>query len=337
MFRTFNAGKAFGIPVSIHWSLSALFLGLGLYGLHKGGLRDAAASVGFFLIVFASVLLHELGHVVAARWFGIRTESISLNCLGGSANFATEMQRPIERFVITIAGPLVNTIITVASFVGLIVINPTFEGQSIFSLEEILIATIVVNAMLAVTNMLPIYPLDGGHIMRALISSFLSTENAKRVTFSITFLGATALATFGLYIGSWVTVGTLIFLLLLSYMELGNGINLLQKLISVMRTQEALGQILDIQSKGFDRELVAKAVIPCKIPRQFVAFTSDGRYFARTQHWAAYNHIDDRIGQMKVILAYMKTARKVGGKLRLVTQYELDAIEKADQTATPPV
>lgn len=335
MFKTINAGKTFGIPVSIHWSLTALFLGLGLYGLYEGGLTQAAESVGLWLIVFVSVFFHELGHVVAAKQFDLRTEAITLSCLGGTARFEKPMDRPLARFVISLAGPLVNVLFAIASFIALLAIHPTFEVKSIFTLEGFLIATIALNVVLFCFNMLPIYPLDGGQIMRALFSSVLSTENAKRVTFIMTVLGAIALAVYGFSERSWITVGFSIFLLLTSYLELGRGLSRLQKAISAMRTKEAVDQMLDIQSKGFDHELVAKAVVPSKIPGQFIAFDADGRDFAYAAHWAGYESVDDRIGQMKVILAYMKTAKRVGGTFRWVSQHELEEIEKAKREVEP--
>ncbi|WP_315922463.1 site-2 protease family protein [Mesorhizobium sp. SP-1A] len=337
MFKTINAGKTFGIPVSIHWSLTALFLGLGLYGFYEGGVAQAAESVGLWLIVFVSVFFHELGHVAAAKQFGITAVSITLSCIGGSANFATPLDRPLARFVISLAGPLVNVLFAIASFIALLAIHPTFEVKSIFTLEGFLIATIALNVVLFCFNMLPIYPLDGGQIMRALFSSVLSTENAKRVTFVMTVLGAIALAVYGFSEKSWITVGFSIFLLLTSYLELGRGLKRLQNAISSMRTKEAVAQMLDIQSKGFDRELVAKAVVPSKIPGQFVAFDADGRDFAYAAHWAGYESVDDRISQMKVILAHMKTAKRVGGAFRWVSQYELEEFAKAKREAEPSV
>src|SRR5689334_147504 len=112
MFRSWKLGNAFGIGIYVHWS----FLLLPLFAVYSQRetietVQQAAFVVAVILTLFGCVLLHELGHALMARRFGIRTRDITLLPIGGVARLERMTERPWEEFWIAVAGPAVNVVI----------------------------------------------------------------------------------------------------------------------------------------------------------------------------------------------------------------------------------
>lgn len=150
-------GTLFGIPVRGHWStaLVALLLGANLT-IALGVIGGAIAIVAFFV----SLVLHELGHALVARRFGVGTQHIDLWALGGVARLDREPPTPLADGLIAAAGPLVN----IALGGGLLVaaaLSDDWAGSTI------VVWLAIVNLALAAFNLLPGAPLDGGRIVRA--------------------------------------------------------------------------------------------------------------------------------------------------------------------------
>jgi Zn-dependent protease len=148
-----NLGRYSGIPVRAHWSvgLVAVFFGTNLaatYGVVAGILATAA--------FFMSILLHEFGHALVARRYGVNTESIDLWALGGMARLDRESPTPKADGLIAVAGPAVSL------GIGVIAVGLAFIFQS-----NVLLLIGGINIVLAVFNMLPGAPLDGGRVLRA--------------------------------------------------------------------------------------------------------------------------------------------------------------------------
>lgn len=326
MIKTINKGRIFGIPLTIHWSFSALLVGLSVYGYFEGGIWNLFESLTFWSTLFASVLLHELGHAGAAALFGIKTSKISLNFMGGAAHFERQFSKPVERFVITLAGPLVNLVIAISGF-ALFVFEFVEPQTSVsLSLEGFVTTVVAVNAILFVFNMLPIYPLDGGQILRALIGSILKSEWEKRGTVVFTAIGASALAVYGLYEGSWIFVGLAIFLMVATSFEMG-GAKKMQRGINSLQTKEALKELSAISSRGFDRDLVAVSAVPGSVGGKFVVLDKDGLLYSKSDHWAISEGTDDRIIQMKVILNNIESAKLIGGRFQWMSDHEIESLE----------
>lgn len=176
MFKTLYLGNISGIRIYIHWS----FWWLTLYVLISGlgdGFRNAISSVGFLFAVFGCVFLHELGHAFSGRWFRVPTQDITLLPIGGLARMGSIPAGPKAEFVIAICGPLVNVAIAVLLYLFFPIKIPDAGG---FSISELSPPTqmFLVNVMLAVFNMLPVYPMDGGRILRALLQFVVSRRTA---------------------------------------------------------------------------------------------------------------------------------------------------------------
>jgi Zn-dependent protease len=178
MFRSLKLGRLFGIPLYIHWTFWILPLWVIL--AHGGAAPLFFLAVMFTL--FGCVVLHELGHAMAARAFGIRTRDITLYPIGGVARLERMSEKPGEELAIAVAGPAVNIVLagafTLLWVLGAIA-SPTVFPQTILS--EFLRALIDVNIWMMLFNMIPAFPLDGGRVFRALLCFFLDRLRATRV------------------------------------------------------------------------------------------------------------------------------------------------------------
>ena len=146
-------GTYAGIPVRAHWSMAIVAVWFGvLLSVDLGVVGGVIATVVFF----ASILAHEFGHAMVARHYGVRTESIDLWALGGVARLDRESPSPLADGLIAIAGPAVSFLIGVAAF-----------GTGVALDSDVLRWVGFVNVVLAVFNMLPGAPLDGGRVLRA--------------------------------------------------------------------------------------------------------------------------------------------------------------------------
>ncbi len=156
-----------GIPLRLHWS----FLGLALVVLASRGLSSglpaAADSLVFGALLFGSVLLHELGHALVGRFFGVRTRDITLYPFGGIARMEAARLSPRAEVVIALAGPLTNLLLAGLALLGLLAGLP-------------LGALLLVNLSLALFNLLPAWPMDGGRVLRGWLSPRLGAERASR-------------------------------------------------------------------------------------------------------------------------------------------------------------
>ena len=147
-------GTYAGIPVRAHWSMALVALWFGvILSRDLGVFGGVVATVAFF----ASILAHEFGHAMVARRYGVNTESIDLWALGGVARLDRESPSPRADGLIAVAGPAVSLLIGVAAF-----------GAGIALQSSVLVWVGFVNGVLAVFNMLPGAPLDGGRVLRAI-------------------------------------------------------------------------------------------------------------------------------------------------------------------------
>jgi Zn-dependent protease len=146
-------GTYAGIPVRAHWSMALVAVWFGvLLTADLGLLGGLVATVAFF----TSILAHEFGHAMVARHYGVRTESIDLWALGGVARLDRESPSPRADGLIAVAGPVVSLLIGLIAF-----------GASLALESTVLLWVGFVNGILAVFNMLPGAPLDGGRVLRA--------------------------------------------------------------------------------------------------------------------------------------------------------------------------
>jgi len=169
------------------------WIGFELY--RRGGTEAAVSGLLFILALFLCVLLHEFGHALAARSFGIRTPMITLLPIGGLASIERIPKKPTQEIFIAVAGPLVNVVIVAVLWLTRS-LGPPWQWNITPTLEEPLPLTqqlLIINIMLVLFNMLPVFPMDGGRVFRALLAFALpwakATEIAALIGQSLAILG----------------------------------------------------------------------------------------------------------------------------------------------------
>jgi Zn-dependent protease len=204
--RSFRLAEYFGIEVRIHWSFAALVGGLGLWVLAETGSPQA---VGRILIpigmVFLCVVLHEYGHALTARHFGIRTRAITLLPIGGVAVLERNPSSPVQELWIAAAGPAVNFLLAGLIFALMLTTGGISSGLFSGSAEASTLSWLFrLNLLLGVFNLLPALPMDGGRILRASLALRMSNLEATRIASRAARGIAALMIFFGLTRGEWM-------------------------------------------------------------------------------------------------------------------------------------
>jgi Zn-dependent protease len=202
--RRFALGTFAGITLYVHWTF---FLLLAFVAFSPASLGSETTGFALALVVslFACVTLHEYGHAMAARLFGIRTRDITLLPIGGVARLERMPRDPWQEIVVALAGPAVNVVIAISLVIGLRFLGPinpmeVLDGGE--SLQRFLLVLTLQNIFLCVFNLLPAFPMDGGRVLRALLAMVLPYPDATRVAARIGQVLAILLGISGLLIGS---------------------------------------------------------------------------------------------------------------------------------------
>ena len=183
MGKSLKFGTIAGIRIQVHWTFSLIIAWIVMTNLIAGnGLLAALSGVAFVLVLFGCVVLHELGHALAARCYGIPTRDITLLPIGGVARLEQMPRKPTQELVVALAGPMVNVMIAAGLFVLLAprggfanFASAPFEGGSFLH------RLMFVNIALVAFNLLPAFPMDGGRVVRALLAMFMDYVRAKQV------------------------------------------------------------------------------------------------------------------------------------------------------------
>ena len=184
---SWKIGEFAGIGVYMHTTFLLLLGWVAFTGwLQARTLMGALGSVVFILALFLVVVLHEYGHALTARKFGIKTRDITLLPIGGVARLERMPDDPKQELWVALAGPAVNVVIAAVLFVWLAVTNAmqplsalTVTGGSF--IERLM----VVNVILVVFNMIPAFPMDGGRVVRALLAMRLEYTKATQIAASL--------------------------------------------------------------------------------------------------------------------------------------------------------
>lgn len=175
---TIKLGTAFGIDVLLHWSFFLLPLLLGWFAWANGhSISQTAVWAVLLVVVLGSVLLHELGHALMARKLGIPIIDIVLTPICGLARLERSPASPWDEVRVALAGPLGNLLIAIALGAVLWFRKVAFTWDPGVIGGSILLTLFWINLCLCVINLLPIFPMDGGRIFRALLA--MVTNNAK--------------------------------------------------------------------------------------------------------------------------------------------------------------
>lgn len=200
-----------GIDIKLHFTFPLILILAALqFGLAAGGWGGALFGVAAISLLFVLVTLHELGHAFAAQRYHVEVKQIVLSPIGGVAQLAEIPDNPRQELVIAAAGPAVNFAFAVlaAPLVALFGIDlalpsALFAGDASFGLETLFSYVFVTNILLALFNLLPAFPLDGGRILRALLALRMDYVRATNAAAAIGRASALVLGLYGLMTGGF--------------------------------------------------------------------------------------------------------------------------------------
>ncbi|MFD1912930.1 site-2 protease family protein [Halodurantibacterium flavum] len=182
MTWSFPIGRLLGSELRVHATFFLLLLWIGAAAWIAGGPGAAVANIAFIAALFACVVAHEYGHALMARRFGIATPDITLLPIGGMARLERMPEKPGQEIAVALAGPAVNVVIWA---VLVLVTGVETRMQSLEQVENpamgFLSRLAAVNLFLVLFNMLPAFPMDGGRVLRALLSYRMDRVRATRI------------------------------------------------------------------------------------------------------------------------------------------------------------
>ncbi|WP_424931576.1 site-2 protease family protein [Amaricoccus macauensis] len=179
---SFKLGRFAGIDVNVHATFFLLLAWFGyFYWSATGTVAGTLNGIALILLLFLCVLLHEYGHALAARRFGIRTKDITLLPIGGVAMLEKMPDDPKQEVIVALAGPAVN--VAIAAFLFLLIALGGQEGSLLqFDVDRgsLLPTLLTTNIILAIFNLLPAFPMDGGRVLRAVLAMRMDRVRATR-------------------------------------------------------------------------------------------------------------------------------------------------------------
>jgi Zn-dependent protease/CBS domain-containing protein len=200
MSWSLNIGSVAGTVVRLHITFVLFLAWIFVANYVSNGAATAWHSLFFLVLLFLCVLLHEFGHIFTARAFGVSTPYVTLLPIGGVAQLERIPEEPWKEFLIAIAGPAVNVIITIAlvTFAGAHLQMSAATGIDSMNIPMV-DRLAMVNLLLAGFNLIPAFPMDGGRVLRAILASRLGFVRATERAAMIGQLTAFALGFIGLF------------------------------------------------------------------------------------------------------------------------------------------
>lgn len=183
---SFHLSRIAGIDVRIHFTFVLLLVWFGFVYYAEGGQAAMFAGLSFIILLFVCVVLHEFGHALAARAYGINTPDITLLPIGGVARLERMPDKPWQELVVALAGPAVNVVIAFALYV---VIGRFFQAGELEQIAEgggnLLTRLLAINVILVVFNLLPAFPMDGGRVLRAVLAMRMKHARATQIAATV--------------------------------------------------------------------------------------------------------------------------------------------------------
>jgi Zn-dependent protease/CBS domain-containing protein len=198
---SFKLGRFLGIDVFVHFTFLILLAVIGIaHWMPMRSYVDALDGVIFFSLLFLCVLLHEYGHALMARRFGVGTQDITLLPIGGVARLESIPEKPIQELLVALAGPAVNVIIALL-LAAWLTLSHAWQPLSALGIAEggMMERLLAVNLGLILFNMLPAFPMDGGRVLRALLAMRMDYARATHLAARVGKGMAILFAIYGLF------------------------------------------------------------------------------------------------------------------------------------------
>lgn len=194
-------GSVGGIGVYLHWTF-ALLVGW-IFFAHLGAGQtpaQALVGVGFILALFTCIVLHEFGHALTAKRYGIMTRDITLLPIGGVARLESIPEKPMQEFWVALAGPAVNAVIAGLLFVVLKGFNHPLQALDVGDFKGGFLEQLMwVNLFIGAFNLLPAFPMDGGRVLRSLLAMRTNRRRATIIAANIGQMMAILFGVIGLF------------------------------------------------------------------------------------------------------------------------------------------
>lgn len=217
LFYCVKACDILGVSILVHWSLILAFVSLVFY--------QWVDPVMFF-ICFASIVPHELAHIVYARRYGINCDKVILTPLGGVALLEKSPEKPWEEFVVAVAGPICSLILALAfipfMFLRIALVGPEVpeSPELLTTIDKILLYGCAINFVIFGFNLLPIFPMDGGRMLRAFLGNFFDYLTSTILTIRFGEVLAAILSILSLAVGQLDMMFIMVTVVILAEMEL---------------------------------------------------------------------------------------------------------------------
>ncbi len=202
-----DIGRIFGIRFRIHVTFLLLVLFVFVSVTDEHGFQRGLWATLFICAVFACVLIHEIGHSLIARRFGKEAKSITLLPIGGVATMEEMPEKPAQEITMALVGPLINLAIAgvlyaiVGRWTGIGV--PTVQPDSS---RSFLAGLIGINIMLAIFNLIPAFPMDGGRVLRGLLALTMDYVTATSVAVGVGQILAMVFIFYGVFYSWWIAI-----------------------------------------------------------------------------------------------------------------------------------
>jgi Zn-dependent protease/predicted transcriptional regulator len=273
MGGSFKIGRLSGIDVRVHWTFLLLLAFFAFIGYQtSGSLVGALTPTAVIVALFLCVLLHEFGHSLVAQRLGIEIHSITLLPIGGVSNLESLPEKPSDEVKITIAGPLVNVVLApiffgVGLLFGAVPQLPADLFTGIGSVGQFFFYLGYLNIVLAVFNLLPAFPLDGGRILRGLLATRFGAVRATDIASAVGQVFAAAFFLIGLLSGNILLALVAVFIYfgargesqMVRERELTSGLSVSDVMGTKPRTEtvtpyHTFGQVLDSVIHGYQED-----------------------------------------------------------------------------------
>lgn len=198
---TWNLGRIAGIPIRVHLTMLILLVWIASAYMLRGA-SLGATGLGLLLVatIFIIVVVHELGHALVARHFGIATHDILLLPIGGIASLEHMPENPRQELAVAIVGPVINLVLAGLIYLGIELAGGSTRLDEATTIGGALATQLLwINIALALFNLLPSFPMDGGRVLRSILAMRMSRERATDIAARLGKLFAIAFAIFGLF------------------------------------------------------------------------------------------------------------------------------------------
>lgn len=266
---SYTIGRVAGTDIKVHLTFLVLVGWWAWMGYQEGGSASALLAALSLLALFGCVLLHEFGHILMARRFGVRTPDVILLPIGGVARLERIPDEPRKELLIAIAGPAVTLAIALGLYLILTVIEGGPPRLGALSPDDPFLAFLMkVNVFLLLFNLIPAFPMDGGRVLRAILASRLGMVRGTRAAATLGQILAVIGGLYGLTMGAPILVLVAFFVFIGASSEAtavetraaGEGLRVSHMMVTEFRTipvHATLSQAVELLLSGEQREFPA--------------------------------------------------------------------------------